>query len=64
MPAGAIRILGAWIDHLRGSGVPVEDAGAAPFAARAGRVRNVLGLLAPDLEGDDALVSALEKVTS
>ncbi|MEU4237179.1 mannitol dehydrogenase family protein [Actinoplanes sp. NPDC026619] len=59
LPSGAIRILAAWIDHLRGAGAPVDDAGAAPFIERAGNVRNLLELLAPDLAADDALVAAI-----
>ncbi|MET3424039.1 fructuronate reductase [Actinoplanes tereljensis] len=63
LPVGAIRILAAWIDHLRGLGAPVDDAGAGPFASRAGSVRDVLALLAPDLAADEALVSAVGKAT-
>jgi fructuronate reductase len=63
LPAGAIRIVAAWIDHLRGFGAPVADAGAGPFQARAGRVRDVLALLAPDLAEDDALVAAIDLAT-
>ncbi|WP_433383028.1 mannitol dehydrogenase family protein [Actinoplanes sp. CA-142083] len=63
IPPGAVRIVAAWIDHLRGIGAPVADAGAAPFRERAGDVRDVLGLLAPDLAGDDALVEAVSKAT-
>ncbi len=59
MPAGAVRVLAAWIAHLRGDGAPVDDAGAAPYRDRAGSARDVLALLAPDLAGDDALVTAL-----
>jgi fructuronate reductase len=60
MPSGAVRILAAWIGHLNGSGAPVNDAGAGPFAQRAASARDVLALLAPDLAGDTALVTALE----
>jgi fructuronate reductase len=63
IPPGAVRILAAWIDHLRGAGAPVDDAGAAPFRERAGDVRDVLLLLAPDLAGDEALAAAVEKAT-
>jgi fructuronate reductase len=59
MPPGAIRVLAAWIAHLRGAGAPVDDAGAGPFQKRAGEVRDLLTLLAPDLAGDDALVGAV-----
>jgi fructuronate reductase len=60
MPAGAVRVLAAWTAHLRGAGVPVDDAGAEPYRQRAGQVRDLLGRLAPDLAGDDALVAAVE----
>jgi fructuronate reductase len=60
MPAGAARILAAWTGHLRGLGAPVSDAGAAPYRQRAGSVRDVVALLAPDLAGDDALIRAIE----
>ncbi|MFF5287958.1 mannitol dehydrogenase family protein [Paractinoplanes globisporus] len=63
LPAGAIRIVAGWIDHLRGAGAPVSDAGAAPFQARAASVRDVLALLAPDLAGNDALVAAVDHAT-
>ncbi|MBU2664703.1 mannitol dehydrogenase family protein [Actinoplanes bogorensis] len=62
MPVGAARILAAWIDHLRGIGAPVADAGAQPFADRAGSARDVLTLLAPDLAGDDDLVKTVESL--
>ena len=61
MPGGAARIVAAWVAHLRGIGAPVSDAGAGPFRQRASDVRAVLGLLAPDLGGDDELVAAIEK---
>jgi fructuronate reductase len=59
MPVGGMRILAAWIDHLRGAGAPVDDAGAGPYRERAGSARDVLALLAPDLAGDADLVTAL-----
>ncbi|MGA5298973.1 mannitol dehydrogenase family protein [Nucisporomicrobium flavum] len=58
MPAGAVRILAAWIAHLRGAGAPVKDAGAGPYTERAGSVRDVVALLAPDLADDEALIAA------
>jgi fructuronate reductase len=61
MPAGAIRVLAAWIRHLRGQGAPVSDAGAGPYRERAGRPRDVLALLAPELAADDALVTELTR---
>jgi fructuronate reductase len=61
MPPGAVRTVAAWIGHLRGIGVPVNDAGAAPYQERAGSVRDVLTLLAPDLADDAGLVAAVEE---
>jgi fructuronate reductase len=61
MPAGAVRLLAAWIRHLRGIGAPVNDAGAAPYQQRAGSVRDVLALLAPDLAGDTDLIRAVDQ---
>ncbi|MCY1143162.1 mannitol dehydrogenase family protein [Actinoplanes sp. Pm04-4] len=62
MPTGAVRILAAWIDHLRGFGAPVSDAGAQPYIERAGSVREVLSLLAPDLDGDQDLIAETERL--
>jgi fructuronate reductase len=61
MPPGAVRILVAWIDHLRGFGAPVNDAGAGRYRERAGSVREVIALLAPDLADDGDLVGAVEQ---
>jgi fructuronate reductase len=60
MPPGAVRILAAWIDHLRGFGAPVNDAGAGPYLERAGSAREVIALLAPDLAEDTDLVAAVD----
>jgi fructuronate reductase len=60
LPAGAIRVLAAWIAHLRGAGAPVSDAGAAPYLERAGSAGEVVALLAPDLAGDNALADAID----
>ncbi|WP_240670520.1 mannitol dehydrogenase family protein [Actinoplanes solisilvae] len=59
---GAARVLAAWIDHLRGIGAPVTDAGAAPYVAAAGSVHDVLALLAPDLAEDSALTTRTESL--
>jgi fructuronate reductase len=64
MPAGAVRVVAAWIAHLRGAGAPVRDAAAdAVLAAAAGSpddaVRRVVALLDTDLATDDALLAAL-----
>jgi fructuronate reductase len=64
LPAGAIRVIAAWIAHLRGAGAPVKDAAADLYvAAAAGPVEPavlaVLALLDADLAKDDDVVSAL-----
>lgn len=64
MPAGAVRILAAWIDHLRGIGAPVDDAGAGPYQERAGSARDVLALLAPDLTRDTELIDTISGALS
>jgi fructuronate reductase len=64
VPAGAVRILAAWIGHLRGIGAPVNDAGAGPYRARAGSARDVLALLAPDLAGDTDLIGAIDDAST
>jgi fructuronate reductase len=61
LPAGGVRMLAAWIDHLRGIGTPVNDAGARPYQDRAGSVGEVIALLAPDLAGDGALIEAVDE---
>ena len=64
MPIGGVRILAAWIDHLRGIGTPVNDAAAGPYRERAGSVRDVVALLAPDLADDEALIKAIDEAVS
>jgi fructuronate reductase len=61
MPSGAVLVLAAWIDHLRGIGAPVNDAGAGPYRDRAGSARDVIALLAPDLADDEPLIHAIDK---
>jgi len=62
VPPGAVRVLAAWTDHLRGFGAKVDDAGAGPYQDRAGSVRDVIALLAPDLAGDTDLIDAIDAV--
>jgi fructuronate reductase len=61
MPTGGVRILAAWIGHLRGIGAPVDDAGAGPYRERARSARDVLSLLAPDLADDTDLIDTIEE---
>ena len=64
MPEGAVRVLAAWLAHLRGFGAPVRDAGAEPLLPTArgplpDAVRGVLAALDPALGGDAALAAAV-----
>jgi fructuronate reductase len=63
-PAGAARVLAAWVCHLRGAGAPVSDARAdqvVPLAdgPLAQAVPRVLGALDPALADDGELVAAV-----
>jgi fructuronate reductase len=64
IPPGAVRIVAAWIDHLRGKGAPVSDAGAGPYQERALSPQAVLELLAPDLAAEPLLVAALTEAVA
>jgi fructuronate reductase len=62
IPLAATRIVAAWICHLRGLGVPVEDVDGADLVAAASgpvsiAVRRVLGKLDPPLGDDDAVIA-------
>jgi fructuronate reductase len=64
MPAGAVRVVAAWIAHLRGAGVPVKDAAAdevrdAATGSPAEAVDHVLALLDTGLAADDAVRAEL-----
>ena len=64
MPEGAVRVLTAWICHLRGAGVPVADPRADELVALAAgplpqAVRRILEDLDPALAGDDELVAGV-----
>ncbi|MEV0612566.1 mannitol dehydrogenase family protein [Nonomuraea sp. NPDC050404] len=62
LPGGAVRMIAAWLLHLRGGGVPVRDAvacslpvaGPLPEAAR-----TVLACLDPELAHDTELIDAV-----
>jgi len=62
MPPGAVRILAAWIDHLRGFGAPVKDTGGGPYQERSGSVGDVIARLAPDLADDGELAASVQDV--
>lgn len=64
MPDGAVRVVGAWLRHLRGEGAPVNDAGLGTLASDVmgdldTGARLVVAAVAPDLADDDALVEAV-----
>jgi fructuronate reductase len=59
-----VRVLAAWIAHLRGAGAPVVDPRAAELVASAAgslpqAVRRILETLDPALAADEALVAAV-----
>ena len=64
IPPAAVRVLAAWVCHLRGAGAPVDDARSAdvvPLAEGAlpEAVRRVLDALDPALGADDDLRVAI-----
>ncbi len=64
LPVGAATAVAAWMLHLRGHGAPVRDAAEEQVRALVGGTvaedaRRVLGHVAPELAGDDALVAAV-----
>jgi fructuronate reductase len=68
LPIGALRILAAWVGHLRGDGVPVTDPAATVVAAGTGplddAVRRVLAYLDPALAADTDLATAVTGLTA
>ncbi|GAB2672128.1 mannitol dehydrogenase family protein [Thalassiella azotivora] len=64
LPAGAVRVLAAWVLHLRGDASAVTDPRAEELRQAADgdvgdAARRVLAALDPQLAGDDALVTAV-----
>lgn len=64
LPHGAVRILAAWLCHLRGAGLPVNDPRAAELMALASgppddAARRVLSVLDPALGEDGDLLAAV-----
>ena len=64
LPTGAVRVVAAWVDHLRGAGAPVKDAAQAEVARLAEgtleeSVGQVVAFLAPDLADDVVLRDAV-----
>jgi fructuronate reductase len=61
LPTGALRVLAAWVNHLRGSGAPVRDPAAEPLAPLAAldlpsAVPALVRYLGPELGRDEAVV--------
>jgi fructuronate reductase len=64
LPEGGVRVLGAWLAHLRGAGAPVQDPRADELTtAAAGSLndaaRRMLDMLDPAVGGDTEVVSAV-----
>jgi fructuronate reductase len=64
LPSGAVRVLAAWVCHLRGGGAPVSDARADQVVPLADgplpqAMPRVLGILDPALADDGELVAAV-----
>jgi fructuronate reductase len=69
LPTGALRILAAWVAHLRGDGAPVQDAAATTVVEAASgpldeAVRRVLAYLDPALAADTDLTTAVTELTA
>lgn len=65
LPSGAIRMVAAWINHLRGAGVPVKDADDRVVGLAAGTleaaVARIVGFLDPALVSDQPLTHAVTR---
>lgn len=64
IPEGAVRVVAAWVCHLRGLGVPVDDVAAGELVAVASgplgeAARRILAALDPALADDGELVAAV-----
>ena len=69
LPIGALRIVAAWIGHLRGRGAPVTDAAAATLAEAAAdpldeAVRRILTYLDPALAADAPIATAVTELAA
>jgi fructuronate reductase len=68
VPTGALRVLAAWINHLRGAGAPVKDIAAEQVIALAAgpiesAVRDVLEYLDESLAADADVVAAVVELS-
>jgi fructuronate reductase len=70
LPVGAVRVLAAWLTHLRGMGVPVADPAAADLVSAIASSRGVdsarhaVAFLDADLAGDEELVKAVAELAA
>ena len=68
LPVAGLRILAAWLNHLRGAGAPIQDAAAATVTAAASgpldqAARNLVALLDPDLAADRVVVAEVSALS-
>jgi fructuronate reductase len=69
VPTGCATVLAAWVQHLRGRGAPVNDAGGQAYVAAAAAedlhdaVSAVVALLDADLGADQTLIEAIIEQT-
>jgi fructuronate reductase len=68
LPLGGLRVVAAWVNHLRGSGAPVKDTAAERVATMAAgpierAVQGVLGDLDEDLARDEDVVASVVDVS-
>ncbi len=63
LPAGAVRVVAAWINHLRGAGAPVKDTNDQVVALAAGSLKEavarIIDFLDPALAADQPLADAV-----
>jgi fructuronate reductase len=70
LPVGAVRVLGAWVAHLRGLGAPIADPAVADLVTvmtesrGIGSARRAIAHLDAELAGDDELVTAVSKLSA
>ncbi|WP_029432103.1 mannitol dehydrogenase family protein [Blastococcus sp. URHD0036] len=64
LPAPVVAVLGAWVAHLSGSGLPVRDVRAEELRHLTGDVARALAALDPALADDAELVGAVRAETA
>jgi fructuronate reductase len=70
LPVGAVRILGAWVAHLRGLGVPVADPAVVDLVTAMRETpgsldsaRQAVAFLDAELAGDEELVTTVSRLS-